>query len=362
MNKHQVIVSIIGVVILLLGGFGMFKLLSGMRKDPPTRPVVTQEKFVKTKTVSYEEQLTQIVAFGRVGSADAIELTAEVQGRILQGAVPLKTGQNFRKGQLLCRIDRQEAELNLKAQKSSYLKTLAEAMTDLQLDYPDRFDTWNTFFQQVEIDKPLPTIPETKSLKEKTFLAARGILNQYYSIQSAEERLSKYNLYAPYSGSFSEVYQQVGSVANPGARIARVIRTDKLELEVPVPVADLAWVKRGSKVKISSENGEFTWSGTIARLSDMVDPNTQSVNVYIAINSNSSAPVLEGLYLRAEIDGEVVRDAMEVPRKAVVDRDKIFVVDKGELRLQTVNIHKVNAETILISGPTSGSEVVVSPR
>ena len=361
MTLRKVIVSGIGVILLVVIGFVAFNGLASMKKDPPTRPAEVQEKFVKVKSAAYSEQLTQIVAYGRVGSAQAIDLTSEVQGKILPGGVPLKVGQNFRKGQLLARIDRQEAELNLKAQKSNYLKTLAEALPDLKLDYPDRFDDWNNFFQKIDIDATLPPLPETKSLKEKTFLAARGILNQYYSIQSAEERLTKYNLYAPYNGSFSEVFQEAGAIANPGARIARVIRTDRLELEVPVPVADLAWVKKGSKVKISSENGEQNWTGRIARLSDVVDATTQSVNIYISIDPKAGTPVFEGLYLRAEIDGEVVRDAMEIPRKALFDRDKVFVVDKGELKIRTVNIHKVNPETVLISGPKAGAQVVTEP-
>lgn len=361
MTLRKIIVSAVGMIVLLAIGFGAFKGLSSMKKDPPTRPAEVVEKFVKVKPAAYAPQRTQIVAYGRVGSAQAIDLTSEVQGKILAGAIPIKVGQNFRRGQLICRIDRQEAELNLKAQKSSYLKTLAEALPDLKLDYPERFDDWNTFFQQVDIDKALPDLPETKSLKEKTFLAARGILNQYYSIQSAQERLTKYNLYAPYTGSFSEVFQEVGSIANPGARIARVIRTDKLELEVPVPVADLAWVTKGAKVKISNEKGDQQWTGKIARQSDIVDPTTQSVNLYIAIDPNPKAPVIEGLYLRTEIDGEVVRDAMEIPRKAVFDRDKVYVVEKGVLELRTIQIHKVNAETILISGPQPGTKIVVEP-
>ncbi|MEZ5082311.1 MAG: hypothetical protein R2750_02485 [Bacteroidales bacterium] len=54
------------------------------------------------------------------------------------------------------------------------------------------------------------------------------------TLKVLEVRLSKYKLYAPFNGTFTAVYMEPGLVAKQScSRIASMIRTDKLELEVP---------------------------------------------------------------------------------------------------------------------------------
>ncbi len=45
------------------------------------------------------------MAFGRVQTAQSLDLLSEVSGRMFEGQVRLKEGQNFRKGTLLFYID-----------------------------------------------------------------------------------------------------------------------------------------------------------------------------------------------------------------------------------------------------------------
>jgi RND family efflux transporter MFP subunit len=217
------------------------------------------------------------------------------------------------------------------------------------------------FFNDVKINEPLPPLPQTDSEKEKVFLASRNILNDYYSIKSAEVRLSRYKIYAPFDGTFTAVFLEPGSVANPGTRIASMIRTDKLELEVPIRTDDAYWINVGDKVQVSTKDFRVSWTGKVVRKSSFMDPNTQTISVYVALSSKKDKPLYQGQFLRAEFASKTLDNSMEIPRNAVFSKDKVFTVEEGKLREHKIDVLKTNETTVLFTGLPEGIDLVVEP-
>jgi membrane fusion protein (multidrug efflux system) len=361
MNNRQRIIVLVGAALLVGFGFMMKNNLASKKKDQPRKAPAVKSPTVRIAPAKYTDLETELEYYGRVGSFNSIDIISEVGGQILQGAVTLKAGQRVRKGQLLFRLDDTETRLNLQSQKSQFMKSIADILADLKVDFPDRFATWQQYFESIEVEKPLPELPKAASTKEKTFLATRGIISSYYSILSAEERLRKFRVYAPFSGSLSAVMMEPGTVANPGSRIATLLRTDKLELILPVKAEDLQWIKAGVEVEISSEDGTQQWAGKVARLGQKLDAATQSVNVYITVNTNGEQRIFDGQYLRARVPGKVVVKAMELPRRAIFENNKVYIVQDGKLATRTITIHRVNPRTVLFSGIDSGAQIVLEP-
>ncbi|MEM6298591.1 MAG: efflux transporter periplasmic adaptor subunit, partial [Bacteroidota bacterium] len=110
MQKY-LIVGVV-VVVLLVGGYFGADYIASLKEEPRKSKPPTARKFVQTKRVVYQDISTDIVSFGRVQSAQPLELITEVSGRI-KANVPLKAGQRFSKGQLLFQIDDTEARLAL---------------------------------------------------------------------------------------------------------------------------------------------------------------------------------------------------------------------------------------------------------
>lgn len=359
MNRKLVIVlSALGLIIL---GFVLMNVLSAMKKEEKKPPVIDAIRYVKAKPVEYENIETEVVASGRVASAQYVDVTAEVQGKILAGNVPLKKGQSFQQGALLAKIFNEEAAYNLKGRKSRFLTSIANLLADFKVDYPDSYTTWNNFFESINIDEKLPELPEPKSKQEKVFLATRNILSDYYSIKSAEVQFEKYNIYAPFSGTYTEVYLEPGSVANPGSRLGKIIRTDILELEVPIDVANSKWVKVGDEVIVKSEDESMQWKGKLIRKSAFVDPNTQSFSAFVKLFPKADQPLYKGQYLKAVFPGMEIKNAMEIPRKAVFNHNEVYVVNDSLLGKQTISIQKVNPETLIFTGLKEGTQLVVEP-
>ena len=355
MNKNKLI-SYLAVIVILSGTYFAYQALSGQKKDPPQRPKPEVKNYVKVQVYQPSQIETSVEAFGRVATAKQLNVIAEVGGKLFEGNVRLKKGQAFRKGQLLCKIDDVEENLNLQARKSSFMNILANVLPDLRVDFSNNYQTWQSYFDNIQLDKPIPALPEPKSSKEKTFLATQNILSEYYAIKSEEAHLRKFAIYAPFNGSIVSVNFQTGSVVNAGTNIATIIQTDQLELEVPVELRDIQYVQKGKKVTIVNEKEE--WQGTISRIADFVDQNTQSISVFIRINTRTAQGALDGLFLMAKIPGKTIDNAVRVPRSILKNKNEVFVVENGMLKTKAINVHKLGDDTAVISGLTEGDQYV----
>ncbi len=342
----------IALVLVVLSVF-LAKKLSTKSPDKKRPPLTTMAQYVNVQEVSYQNHNTTIQGLGKVISTQSIDILSEVSGKIQKGEITLKKAIRFNKGALLFKIEETETILNLKSQRSNFQNAIALILPDMKLDFPDRFDTWNNYFNQIDISQNLPTLPDAATQREKTFLASRNLAGQFYTIKSQEERLNKYRVYAPYTGIIQQVYTDAGSVANPGTRVLNIRKTNDLELELPIRKEDIQWVKTGTKVKIYSEDKRQTTTGRVSRISSEIDSKTQSINVYVSINT-AGMKIYEGMYLYGEVTGAAIPKAMEVNRKAIFDENKIFIVQDSTLKMKTVQIHKVNNETILFSGIDAG--------
>ena len=350
-----------GALVIIIGSAWLFKeILASQKMDPPERPKVKLTTYVRVIETTHNSINTKVEAYGRVSSSQLLNITAEVGGKLLAGDIPLKEGQNFKKGELLCRIHNVEHSFSLQARKSTFLNLLASILPDLKIDFRESYPTWQAYFDAIDLKKGLPDLPQAQSSQEKTFLATKNILGEFYIIKSMEENMKKYALYAPYNGSIAKANLEVGSVVNSGTTIGTIIRTDLLELIIPCELKDIPYVEPGKKVEIVQEGlNEIRWSGRIVRIADMVDPNTQSVNVFIAIQNFKLGELYDGLYLKAEIPGKVIEKAMIVSRNILRNKNEVFVVEDGTLKTKKVNVLKINGEDAIITGLGIGEALVV---
>ncbi|MBC6399874.1 MAG: HlyD family efflux transporter periplasmic adaptor subunit [Ekhidna sp.] len=346
--------GIIAMAFVLAGFFASQKEAPEINKPPIVK------KTVLTRPIVYDKLNTEIVTYGRVETAQALDLLSEVSGRMFHGNIELKEGQSFKKGTLLFYIDDEEVKLNLKAQKSNFLRDLAGILPDLKVDFTENFVPWQEYFNALDIEKTFEELPKTKSDKEKIFLATQGIYSAYYSIKSAEVNSEKYRYYAPFNGSLIQVNLQSGSFVNEGSNIGKIIRKGVHELKVAVETKDIPWIIPHSEVEIYSEETRQSWIGNVARISDYVNQNTQSVDVFIAIRPNGKR-IYDGQFFQASIPLETITNGMIMPRSAIYNGDEVFIVQDSLLKVKRVKVLRLTDENAIFNGLEEGSDLVVEP-
>ena len=362
MKKIDRRIVIIAALIFIVGmAFGLMKFLIAQKEKPVKQIPVVAKRLVKAEKVKYKTIISPVFATGRIASVNEIDIIAEASGKILKSNIPLKKGAEFSKGDVLFTIYTDEAVLALKAKKSQFLNSLANLLPDIKIDYPEYDIQFKEFFTSIDVNKKLPKFPEFKSEKLEIFLAGRNVLSDYYGILKDELQLSRHTVVAPFKGTYSDVYLEAGAYTNIGGRVAHAIQTDILELELPLEKQDAEWVKIGDKVKITSASRNTNKQGKVVRKSRFVDPNTQSLGVFIRINNSKEKPVLVGEYLKATLPGRSISNVMETPRNAIFNSNEVFVVKEGTLQKKIINVIKVNEKTLIFNGLKEGEMIVTQP-
>ena len=353
-TTRYIVGTIAGLLVMGIAWMGASRI-SGMKKAPPKRAVEITYKDVRVKPVVNSAIPTTLNVQGQLTAYQKIGIYSEVGGTLIESSRPFKRGTYFPKGSVLARIDAEEARLNLLSQRSDLMNAITAVMPDLKIDYPEEFANWERYLMNFNPEQSTPQLPRTSSDRAKLFIASRNLARQYYAIKSAEERLSKYVITAPFSGVLTQAAINSGAVVRVGQQLGELMNAAVYELEATVATADLKYIARGDKVSLSSDDVSGSWTGTVSRIASQVDPGTQTVSVFIRVDGKN---LREGMYLRGEVRTDPIADAVAIPRSMLVDQGGVYVVRDTVLAIQPVELIKVDGETAIVRGIPDGTPLV----
>jgi len=342
---------VLGAIILLGAIFVLAPKLS--QKEAPPKKEVTEtiiSREVKVRKVKNGDVRSAINVQGSLEAYNKVDIFAEVTGTLSTNRA-VKVGNYFKKGAVLLDIDREEVQLNILAQKSSLLNAITTLMPDLKIDYPESFQQWKTYIDNFKVEQPIQAFPKALNDQEKYFIASKNLLSQYYTIKSAENRLQKYTVYAPFSGVITQSNIQPGALVRTGQKMAELMGTGAYEMKATINLEDLQFIKTGSKVELYSDAVGSQWTGTVKRISDQIDPNTQSVIAYIGVSGKG---LREGMYLRGNLNSQVIQSAVKLPIELLVNQNQVYTVKDGQLALQDIEVINMNADDATVKGLTDG--------
>lgn len=305
-------------------------------------------KKVKTLAIANKSIKSGFSAQGRLRAYDKTDIVAEVQGMMLPTLEKrFKIGTRYAKDEVMIDIDNAESRLTLKSQKAQLHTAITAMMPDMKIDMPASFSNWKGYLDRFDVNQAIRPFPKHLSDREDYYVSTKNLHAQFYSIKSAEVRLGKFQVKAPFDGILTTANVNEGGFVRAGTPLGMLMNTSKYEMEAAVQVADLTYIKRGSSVKVVSDDSGKSWTGTVKRIGDLVDPTTQTATVYIGLSGNG---LREGQYLRAMINTSAITQASEIPRNWLIDNDKLYVIEGGELKLQTVEVVKVEGDNAIVRG------------
>lgn len=355
MNRKILITG--GAILIVAAGYVLSSIM-GSPEEEKGKPEYDTSKYVMTDTVDYQSHKTEITAYGTVKPRRKIMIFSEVPGIMLETSKEFKTGNKFLRGDTLIKIDDREIKNNLGSLKSDLITSITNLLPDLKTDYTGSYDKWKKYLEEIELEGDLNEMPKIKNDKEKYFLANRGILKLYYNIKNTEIKKQKHSIVAPFSGTVTESNVDSGTLINVGQRLGAFSNQNNYELELSVNKEDLDFIGSGYEIDISSGTSGKTFSGKITRISDYIDPNTQSVLAYSSIYGDD---LKEGMYMKADISGNILDSAFKLPRKSVINNQFVFTIEDSVLSREEINILKFSSDHVYITGPEENTVVVVQP-
>jgi len=352
--RKVIVSSIVGVVLIVLGVY-FAKVIAGSKKSRRPRP----GKMVKTvfvDTVQNGLVPIKIPANGNLKAKQRVELFSEVQGVFRPVGKLFRTGQEYRQGELLIRIDSDEYYASVQSAKSNLYNLITAIMPDLRLDYPEIYPKWQTYLDGFDLTKSTPELPNIDSDKERFFITGRGIITNFYNVKNLEQRLSKYAIRAPFSGILAEAMVTEGTLVRGGQKLGEFINTGVYELEVSVSKTYGDFLAVGKSVTLSNLEKTQTYEGKVTRVNGRVDASSQTVTVFIEVKDDT---LKEGQYLEANLEAKNEENAIEINRSLLMDGNRLFVVRDSVLDAIEVRPIYFSEKTVVVKD-VPNDEVIVS--
>lgn len=248
-----------------------------------------------------------IAASGNVVAWQEAIIGAEISGfRVVE--VLANVGDSVRRGQLLARISSD----NVAADAAQARAGLAEAQAMLA---EARANAERA--RQVQASGALSAQQISQYLTAEQTAQARVTAAQA-SVQAAELRLAQTRVLAPDDGVISARSAAVGSLAQPGQEMFRLIRGNRLEWRAEVTAGELARIRPGMTALLQLPGLDGRVTGKVRMVAPTVDPQTRNALVYVDLPAGSGARA--GMFARGELQlGKAA--ALTLPQTAVVMRD-----------------------------------------
>ncbi|WP_147676273.1 efflux RND transporter periplasmic adaptor subunit [Algibacter pacificus] len=353
---RNIILSGIGILLIIGSVFFAKTLIANKYKPKPVKAKVV--KTVLTDTVVNKTISIVIPANGSLVAKRRVELYAEVQGVFKPSSKLFKPGQKYSKGQTLIGIDAAEYYASVQSEKSNLYNDIAAIMPDLRLDFPDVFQKWQNYLNSFDLKKTTPELPKMTSDKENYFITGRGIVSRYYNVKNLEQRLSKYNITAPFSGILTEALVTEGTLIRSGQKLGEFIDPSIYEMEVALSKSYASLLKVGEEVTLNNLDKTESYIGHVSRVNGSIDATTQTITAYIDVKNDT---LKEGLYLEAHLNAKEEENAIEIDRSLLSESQEIFIVRDSLLDVISAKPVYFSETKVVLKNVPDGTVILKKP-
>ncbi len=157
------------------------------------------------------------------------------------------------------------------------------------------------------------------------------LLNIDPNLVGKGEFTSLSTIYAPISGSITDVSISTGSYISPADQIMKIVNTEHIHIELRVFEKDVLKIKKGQKVIFRlPESSIENFMGTIHLIGKSINEN-RTIKVHAHMDENVAQNFIVGMFVESDI---VIKDklAEALPEKAIVDvnNEKFVLILKSK--------------------------------
>jgi len=241
---------------------------------------------------------------GEVEAMHDITLSAEETGRIV--AFPLPKGSWVTAGAVVAALD--DEILGAQVREARESAQLAD----------ETFERQRRLWEDEKIGS------------EITFLQARtNAAVAHARLETFEARLARTKIRTPVAGVFDEKYAEVGEMAMPGARIARIVASRQLKVTGGVPERYALDLRSGARADVTFDvlPGE-AFAGRIRYVGAAVDPVNRTVPIELVLD-NPGGRIKPRMVANVQVARARLADVVVVPQQVILrteDGFEVFVV------------------------------------
>lgn len=315
-------------------------------QEEPMRPVLTLK-------VAPGGVASRDIYSGEVRARYETDLGFRVGGKIV--ARPVDAGTRVTKGQVLARLDPEDAKLA--AHGAAAMLASAESDFSLAKSELDRYADLlaKKFISQSAFD-----------VKQNAFNAAKARVDQARSQSTITSNQAEYTtLVADADGVVVSVAAEPGQVVSAGQAVLKLARAGEKEVVLNAPEGQLARFKVGQDVGISLwADPASVFRGRVREIAGGADPVTRTYAVRVtAIDAPAKAQL--GMTANVLFNTSIDSTLVLLPLSALAgDRAQpaVWVVDPAtsQVKLRPVAIGQFREDGVTVSGLNAGDVVVTA--
>ena len=327
---------------------------------------------VKTAIVKKAQLAMHVESQGIVAPRTRTRIISEVSGLVLDVADAFVVGGTFKSGDMLLKLDPTDYEVALQRAKAKVISF--KALMELE----------NARSVQAEKEwgmtgRPTSEAPLLALRRPYLLEAEANLLQAKAEVRQAEIKLSKTIIRASYAGMVSEKLADIGQFVTMGTAIGETFAIDFVEIRLPLSEKDLTMMDGlSSQVELRKKQITLTgtvdgtvtsWLATLARSEGVVDELNRSQYIVARVadpygldDSDRQVPLRVGTFVKASIQGKVLKDVFKVPRSALLEGSRIGLVDdQALLKIISVEVASTDDNHYYISeGLQDGHQIVTS--
>ncbi|MEO6597630.1 MAG: efflux RND transporter periplasmic adaptor subunit [Planctomycetota bacterium] len=385
MKYVRLALQILLPIVALVVGAALAMFIKSRQKEPIVAPPPARGPLVRTQLATATDLRIDVETQGTIEPFRTVELSSQVAGRIVATSPALRAGGFFASGDVLVEIEATDFQLAIVQQDA------AVARAELRLlQERAEADAAVRAWQQLEGNRPAdPLVTRQPQIldAEKALAAAKA------SLERSRLDLDRTKVRAPFAGRVRSATAETGQLVSPGQRLAVLFDLAFVEVRLPIPVADAAFLTlpmqaqastrepngsettNGPEVQLTTQfaGQRSTWKGSIVRTEGEIDRRTRQLTLVarVATNdmattaqngANNAAPLLVGMFVQARVSGRTFEDVVVVPRAALRDGTHVWLVDAEQrLRRRDVQVLRAEADRIVLgSGLDAGDQICIT--
>lgn len=360
-------------VLVTAAGIGTMMALVKTRPEPPRREATNEGLLVETQMLRAGDHEVHVRAQGVVAAAQQVIVSSEVGGRVRWQNDELVPGGRFTKGATVLRIDPRDYQLAVEARSAD----VNRASLELQLERGRQRVAereWQAFGGETGEGEGR----ELALRRPQVETAQTAVRSAQSAVQQARLNLRKTTVTAPFNAMVVTENVDVGQLVGPTSQLATLVGTDEFWVRVSIPVENLSAIRLprgdepGSEVRVWQEVGSqrVERHGRVIRLLPDVDPVGAMARVLVAIDdpmadteeNAGSLPMLLGSYVTVEIDAAPLQNVVAVPRRAVREGDRVFVMNDDALSIRELSVVWRSEDTVFAREGVQGGESLIVSR